>query len=214
MIKINKSPCPEILQENSEVWTKELLKKKENGEGVNTIQNRYKHEDIKNTLKKECFNKCIYCESKINHDQFGDIEHILPKSRFPELTFDWENLGFVCIKCNNAKRDYYDEELKIVNPYIEDPKDFFMAMGQRIENVLGNDRGFVSLEKLRLNRPELEEKRKLKLDSLQKSLEYFAKVKNLSHKQILLQSIYESVAEDQEYSFVASTFVNQKLNNP
>ena len=32
--------------------------------------------------------------------------HKLPKSKFPELVCDWENLTIACPKCNTNKGDY------------------------------------------------------------------------------------------------------------
>lgn len=44
---------------------------------------------------------CYYCE----RDRHRDIDHIYPKSLWPELAFDWENYAYACAICNqDAKR--------------------------------------------------------------------------------------------------------------
>ena len=48
------------------------------------------------------YGKCVYCESKITIVTYGAIEHFFPKSVYPELTFDWENLMLSCDRCNDA----------------------------------------------------------------------------------------------------------------
>lgn len=42
---------------------------------------------------------CCYCESSIG----AQVEHVRPKSLYPELTFDWLNLLLVCGGCNSIK---------------------------------------------------------------------------------------------------------------
>ena len=64
-----------------------------------TKQNRYSRPEIKAELIAETKGKCAYCESKITHIYPGDIEHIIPKSIFPRLTFTWANLTLGCYWC-------------------------------------------------------------------------------------------------------------------
>ncbi|HEY9421076.1 MAG TPA: hypothetical protein VIW92_06660, partial [Thermoanaerobaculia bacterium] len=35
--------------------------------------------------------KCAYCESAINAERLGEVEHFKPKSLFPLLVYDWGN---------------------------------------------------------------------------------------------------------------------------
>ena len=56
---------------------------------------------VRHTLEGMCFGiqRCGYCE-----DSVGDqIEHIRPKSLYPERTFVWENYLPACGGCNRAK---------------------------------------------------------------------------------------------------------------
>lgn len=49
--------------------------------------------------------RCAYCrmEKKESHGMTWDIEHILPKSAFPEFLFEPENLAIACKECNTPK---------------------------------------------------------------------------------------------------------------
>ena len=56
---------------------------------------------VRHTLEGMCFGvrRCGYCE-----DSVGDqIEHVRPRSLYPERTFVWENYLLVCGGCNRAK---------------------------------------------------------------------------------------------------------------
>ena len=38
-----------------------------------------------------------------------EIEHFRPRSRFPDLSFDWLNLVYACHRCNHSKADSWPE---------------------------------------------------------------------------------------------------------
>ena len=44
--------------------------------------------------------RCCYCEDSLG----TDIEHIWPKSLYPDRTFDWMNYVLACSLCNKHKR--------------------------------------------------------------------------------------------------------------
>jgi hypothetical protein len=58
--------------------------------------------EIKATLISMCIGVeiCNYCEQS----EASDIEHILPKSLFPEQAFTWINYLLACKKCNTAHK--------------------------------------------------------------------------------------------------------------
>ncbi|MFD2781156.1 HNH endonuclease [Novosphingobium pokkalii] len=104
MIRLSKGDEPAVLSNNAAVWTAELLDALEHRPAdVPGIKGRYNHPTVKAALKAETSEKCAYCESKMLHVTFGDIEHIVPKSADPKLTFDWENLTLACDVCNTKK---------------------------------------------------------------------------------------------------------------
>jgi energy-coupling factor transporter ATP-binding protein EcfA2 len=55
-------------------------------------------------LIKETKGKCMYCESFISAVAPEHIEHYRPKAIYPQLTFDWANLGLACPWCNIKKK--------------------------------------------------------------------------------------------------------------
>jgi len=46
---------------------------------------------------------CSYCEMKI--DSNLDVEHIRPKTTYPELELEWDNFLLACRNCNSTKGD-------------------------------------------------------------------------------------------------------------
>lgn len=62
-------------------------------------------QDIRKTLALMCVGptRCAYCEDSLA----DEIEHIKPKSFFPELTFSWSNYLFSCGPCNGPKGNRY-----------------------------------------------------------------------------------------------------------
>jgi uncharacterized protein (TIGR02646 family) len=104
MIKLLKGDKPQVLKDNAATWGKTLVDKKARGEKpTDPDKARYRHPDIKVALIAETHGKCAYCESKLLHIAYGDIEHITPKSVKIELSVEWQNLTLACDRCNTNK---------------------------------------------------------------------------------------------------------------
>lgn len=100
MIKIDKTKY----QDGSPVTTPASLSSKSS----------YKGKDVVEALEKLFHSKCAYCESKYTHLMPVDIEHFRPKSKYPWLEFDWNNLLPSCIDCNRKRyQDVQDGENKL-----------------------------------------------------------------------------------------------------
>ncbi len=61
--------------------------------------------DIRKTLAEMCIGpiRCAYCEDSLA----DEVEHILPKSLFPDAAFQWRNYLFACGPCNAPKSSRY-----------------------------------------------------------------------------------------------------------
>jgi hypothetical protein len=148
----------------------------------------------------------MYCESKIAHVTFAHIEHYKPKrrDRFPELAFEWTNLGLACPRCNLAKHDKFDAGVPFVNPYVDDPKSYFRAEGAFVRPVPGNARAELTELEIELNRAELVERRQDRLKDLRRLVSCYNRETHPTLKAALLQQIKDEVKEATEYSFVAA----------
>jgi len=206
MIKLKKLECPDVLRQNKDSWTAELMAQKREAK----IPEKAKRE-VKVALKKETHDKCAYCECYPEPGYPGDIEHIKPKAKlkYPHLTFEWTNLTYVCWQCNNNKRDQYDENCPPVNPYDDDPKDFFDALGAYIRPKDGNKRAQKTDNYLELNREALLEDRRKRLKRLKGMFGGYIVATDEEERKALLSQIKVEIAEDKEYSFCLKSAFEQ-----
>lgn len=215
MIRINKGVEPNILTNNKATWTTELLDYINRSEKVpEGVYSRYNHNEVKNSLRKECSNKCMYCESPVAHVSYEHIEHIQPKakSKFPLLTYEWNNLGLACPICNMNKGDQYDIDLPFVNPYTEDPSLFFIALGYIIYHKAANRRGELTKRVLKLNRPELIERRSERLEAITRLIDKYHSETNLILKEAIKTEIEIEIQPDKPYSLCAKSLYDALMN--
>lgn len=113
MRNVTRPRIPSVLSEKGKTWTKELLtelSKRGGGDKkkIKALKKNYAHKDVRAALKK-MYKFCCYCESQVRHVTVDHIEHRKPQAKFPEDTFEWENLHLACPNCNRAKSDQWDE---------------------------------------------------------------------------------------------------------
>lgn len=211
MINIKKLEEPEILKKNKKRWTERYLELYNSGKSIpNPLKFKYREKEIKDQIRKETYDKCAYCESKISHVSPGDIEHILPKKYCKELVFEWTNLTLSCEQCNRTrKNDYYDPKDPLINPYTDNPSDHLMALGAFITHMPGDKKGELTEKVLELNRKELIERRKERLESLVNLADKYAREDNLLLKEILKNQLLKEADNDKEYSFVVKGYLRQ-----
>ena len=114
MHKVKRNTCPSKLSEKDKEWRNSLK--------LNPKLKPNWKEFSKTIVKKETITSledmykgcCCYCESKIKCTSYPEIEHFKPKSEYPELCFDYNNLHYSCKRCNLAKGSFYNEEM--INP--------------------------------------------------------------------------------------------------
>lgn len=59
---------------------------------------------IVDDLRPKQENKCCYCRTELGFDiKAVDIEHVIPKSQYPQFTFYTKNLALSCPGCNTSK---------------------------------------------------------------------------------------------------------------
>lgn len=211
MRAIKKLKKPRILVLNAEKWTQEYCSCLSAGqEPSNEVATRYKDPTIKTTLEQETHEKCAYCESKIKHITYGDIEHILPKNKDarPDLYVEWNNLTLACEQCNRSgKRTYYKPQMPLINPYVDDPEKYFNDIGPLIMPIPGNDRAYVTRNILKLNRPPLVERRTERIASVEPLLNSWAKEQDTVVKELLEQQLHDEYAKDKEFSSTIKAYL-------
>ena len=173
-----------------------------------TRKARYNHKDVKETLLKETHGKCAYCESKLTHIAYGDIEHIIPKSSAPARTYEWDNLTTACDICNTNKSDTEG----MVDPYIDDPETVhFRFHGPMMTIVPGNETAKLTLIELDLNRPDLMGRRKDHLEDLGRRLEEIVTARDDRTRAALIRALVETETKStKEFATCTRAYVSDK----
>ena len=176
MLKVNKKDEPQFFTEFKR------KKNPKNWDELDKLENRYIKKELKYHILKNEQNigdksYCSYCEIILfseNKDSTEDkedkechIEHIKPKSKFGNLTFDYRNFLISCSEnktCGHSKQSIWDE--LFINPVEENPEKYFsysMRTGKIIpkkENGLEYEKAVKTIEILNLNEDNLCEYRK------------------------------------------------------
>jgi uncharacterized protein (TIGR02646 family) len=174
-----------------------------------SVANAYREPELKASLAGDTRNKCAYCESKVDHTYYGDVEHILPKTARPELRLTYENLTYSCAICNNSKGEFYDPTTPLVDPFSDDPSSEFFPFGYLLRWRPGRERALLTIDKLQLNRLPLVERRKERIELLMHLGDQFAKAPDGALKDLLREELCNQSAEDKEYTLFTTFYVNQ-----
>lgn len=114
MIQIPNRQLSDATQTELDAYQLEIDALGDYAEQVNRAADLFKQRNTKNNpvfrevrqnLNEMCagVSRCMYCEDSCA----DEIEHIRPKSWYPELTFVWENYLYACGPCNGGKKDKY-----------------------------------------------------------------------------------------------------------
>ncbi len=117
VIRIRKPDvAPKILRERGAALTEELCSKVAAGESPTFDRDLYGAAEVKAALRTAQHDKCCFCEAKLGHAQFGDVEHFRPKAstrQSPDappttgyywLAYAWKNLYLSCEVCNRRHK--------------------------------------------------------------------------------------------------------------
>jgi hypothetical protein len=132
----------------------------------------------------------------------------MPKAVDPSRTYEWGNLTTACDVCNTQKGD----QEGLVDPYVDDPeKIHFRFMGPMVTIVPGSEPAKLSLTLLKLNRAELIEKRKERVENLGRQLEEIVATGDDATRRVLIKALVEhETAATTEYAACSRSFVRDK----
>lgn len=77
----------------------------------------YSDEDVVLALCNIFHNKCYICETK--EPTSLNVEHFDAHMNDQDKKFDWNNLFFSCARCNNFKRQYYNNLINCTDPTVD-----------------------------------------------------------------------------------------------
>jgi len=208
MRNLTKLAIPQVLADNHVVWLAEYKADQTN----NTKRCRYRHQQIKQVLKEETSNKCIYCESKIGHNTPGDIEHKVPSSKCIDRHFEWKNLTIACTECNRRKNNYYEENNSFIDSYSDDVDNIVKHLGPIVTWRTGDTKAEVSIRILELDnyrRKELIGRKIEKIEELNNLTERIFKAES-TLKDVLKKKVNEMSDKKSEYSGMVLAILKEK----
>ena len=208
MIKLEKGDEPAVLSRHAVKWTSVVLRKvAAGGTPTKAEKSRYNHQDIKQALIVETHRKCAYCESKLRHITYGDIEHVVPKSSDQSKWFSWPNLTLACDVCNTNKAKAPGEGETFIDPYKVDPEEHFWQIGSMVYSRPGCDAAALTERLLDLNRPDLLERRSERISNLLRMLDVFERCKDQNLKQLLWLEFTSEAQDHNEYAALSRTII-------
>lgn len=155
MHHVDRGPGPEGLMQVRESYTPRWVAFYRDGEGDKPPDTHWRR--FCEALSRAFHGLCAYCEDYCK----GEVDHFRPKTRFPELVYEWSNWVFSCHDCNHAKGDSWPEK-GYINPCeaAEDQRaerffDFDTQTGEILPHHALNspetDRGWDTIRGLDLN---------------------------------------------------------------
>jgi uncharacterized protein (TIGR02646 family) len=205
LIKLTKGPVPDFLAQNADNWLKELLAEVANGgDKIAYRKSKYNNPAIKAALIAETNGKCAYCESLPLHVTYGDIEHIMPKSVDPNLTFDWQNLTLACDICNTKKAD----KEGLIDPYEDEPEDEFNFIGPMILHRAGKAKAEITRTVLDLNRSYLLCQRAERIEALENKFRLIEQHPEPEERELMLAATVEhEMSAERGYSLCSRSYL-------
>ncbi|MFA5160990.1 MAG: retron system putative HNH endonuclease [Elusimicrobiales bacterium] len=144
MKKITRTPSPPSClgsQPSGQEW------------GVFAQTNGACHQKVGESLISEQHFLCCYCESAVPSTQDGHIEHMKPRSTYPDAKYEYSNLAYSCNTkehCGHHKSNNYDAA-KFTDPHSStyDSKIFMYLSNGKVSPNGGNSQYMIKLLNLR-----------------------------------------------------------------
>lgn len=213
MRRLTKLPIPTVLADNATQWLMEYLADLSSA----TKRYRYRHEQIKSTLRDETGWKCAYCESKVGHNTPGDIEHKVPSSKNETLHFEWNNLTVACTECNRRKNDYYEQGEEFLDPYVDDVEACLLHLGPLVYPAPGHPRAEITVKILELDsgrRAALVDRKRDVLEKARALLELVSGAGSDMLRELRRDEVERMCNVDAEYSVMVRTYVDHVQRLP
>lgn len=210
----------------------------------------YGHEVVKNALIAMQHDKCCFCESKITHISYGDVEHYRPKGGYKQddseplqplgyywLAYTWDNLLLSCTLCNQQykknlfplldsdkrARSHHDdislEQPLLINPSVVNPQEHIGFREEIPYAINGNVYGQTTISVLGLDREELNEVRRTKLNDIAHLFNVLILANNQPNNPQLQElaeqtKLYlkQAVLPTAEYSAMVSAYKSMKIS--
>ncbi|MDT4292349.1 hypothetical protein RO575_22515 [Methylomonas sp. MO1] len=201
---------------------------------------------VKAPLEAAHQKKCCYCESIFEATSYGEVEHYRPKGVISPkkkgrkiypgyywLAYDWDNLLYICKRCNRNKSYYFpledeskrarnhnekiENELPLfVKPSVDNPLDHISFRQDAIFGL--TEKGKTTIEYLKLDRTGLFESRRNCLEAFHAFINVAKITFNTAGNEELyheaISNIRKRLLPSSEYSAMKWIFFNKFLSDP
>lgn len=209
MIRLESRPSPAAVDRLTHLEQRRRELVSAGKELPNIVANGYREPVVKASIVAETYGKCAYCESKITHVYWGDVEHIIPKSKNPDGLLDYNNLTFACSICNGNKSDYHDPAMPLLNPYIDDLDLHILALGPFVWHRPADNHAETTIVLLKLNRPELVERRQRRLTDISRLADKYAALPEGVLRAAVHDQLCQEVESTGEFAFIIRNYLAQ-----
>ena len=161
MRNVTRGQEPQVLVENAETWTAELLAEVERCDGTDErvedkFFDKYRRDEVRDELKRMYGGYCCYCEDSIEPVSYPHIEHRRSKRTWPPGAFAWDNLHLSCTQCNTLKGEKWNAAAPILDSCVDPIEQHltykFSATGLRRWPANDSRRGDTTIRHAGLNR--------------------------------------------------------------
>ena len=205
MIKLTLPPKPAELTEEKQAELTARFMSNPNAEV-------WKQSWIREPLMAMTNDKCAYSEMKLGEEgKYVQIEHIHPKSIYPDEVVEWGNLIPSCNVCNIKKFTHDTKRYPLVNPLVDNPKDYFYIKNGRY-NVKDTSctKAIDTLTYCDLNNHDQFRKKRLRIEDnlkkrLREILSFYPTKKEYWLKQLLC--LMRECGRTAAYSATKATFI-------
>ena len=170
---INRGPAPKRVAEYAREYTPGWVSYHQDGVGERPTD--FFWTKFRPKLGERSGGACWYCERRCNspmpnRELSATLDHFKPRSRFPDLVYDWSNWIFSCLRCNRDNKADKWRDNGYVDPAAADVRerperyfDYDMLTHEIIpKNGLSGDerqRALDTIEDLGLNKVDVRESR-------------------------------------------------------
>jgi uncharacterized protein (TIGR02646 family) len=116
MIPVQRPTCPDWLRQKGKTWATKYKKSRFNYKPPPFRWPQYRGKLVNQLLLPILIEMskghCAYCDGyELGAISRETIDHFEPKSKFPDKSFEWENLFPACDACQSARREEFDSDM-------------------------------------------------------------------------------------------------------
>lgn len=112
MRKLVRTASPDCLRADAPEWSDDYLAaRKADPRHPFSWRSQRCYREIRRELARMTQEHCAFCDGQVGTESRETVEHFRPKSLFPALAYQWDNLFLCCDLCQSSKNERFNEGL-------------------------------------------------------------------------------------------------------